>query len=74
MTKKTRDFDKTIAMLNKKHDVLVDRYHYSVQVLNGQSTKSKFHLENDLGNGAWGAIDWLVNHLGFRFNWVAEFK
>lgn len=60
--------DEVIRSLSKKKDVKVDPNLKVVEILN---TPFK---SNDLGNGSWGKIDFLVNHLGFQKVYVEEFS
>lgn len=61
-----------LKSLRKKHDVRVTQTK-DVLLLNGKSTKAVFQLQNDLGNGTWGKIDFLVNHCGYVKRYVSEF-
>lgn len=63
--------DEVLFQLRKKHDVRVTQ-NKEVLVLNGKSNKGQFQPQNDLGNGSWGKIDFLVNHCGYRQMFVAE--
>lgn len=60
--------DEVIRSLSKKKDVRVDLKLKVVELLN-----SPFK-NNDLGNGSWGKIDYLVNHAGFQKVFVEEFS
>lgn len=60
--------DEVIRSLSKKKDVRVDLKLKVVELLN-----SPFK-NNDLGNGSWGRIDFLVNHAGFQKVFVEEFS
>ena len=63
--------DEVLRALAKKHDCRIQSN--IIYVLNGDSIEPKFQLSNDLGNGSWGKIDFLVNHCGFRQMYVCEF-
>jgi len=64
--------DEVLRALAKKHDCRI--VGNVIQVLNGKSIEAKYQLSNDLGNGSWGKIDFLVNHCGFRKMNVVDFK
>ena len=64
--------EEVLKALAKKHDCKV--VGNVIQVLNGESLEAKYQLTNDLGNGTWGKIDFLVNHCGFRQMYVVDFK
>ena len=63
--------DEVLRALAKKHDCRI--VGNVIQVLNGKSIEAKYQLSNDLGNGSWGKIDFLVNHCGFRQMYVVIF-
>lgn len=60
--------DEVLYRLRKKQDVRITQ-HKEILVL-GKNGKNK---QNDLGNGSWGKIDFLVNHCGYRQYFVKEF-
>ena len=64
--------DEVLKALAKKHDCRI--VGNVIQVLNGESLEAKYQLSNDLGNGSWGKIDFLVKHCGFRQMYVVDFK
>ena len=64
--------DEVLRALAKKHDCRI--VGNVIQVLNGKSIEAKGQLSNDLGNGSWGKIDFLVNQCGFRQMYVVDFK
>jgi hypothetical protein len=72
-TRKNKGYnvDEVVSQLYKKHDCKIDSRAKTIQVLNGRSKKQQ--LKNDLGNGSWGKIDFLINHCGFVKISVAEF-
>lgn len=57
------NLDEVRIALKKKHDVMLTS-NKEVLLLTGQNPK--YPKSNDLGNGSWGKIDFLVNHCGFR--------
>ena len=59
--------DEVVRSLSKKKDVKIDLKSKIVELLD-----SPFK-NNDLGNGSWGKIDFLVNHAGFQKVFVEEF-
>ena len=61
--------DEVLKSLRKKNDVRVNGN--LVLILNGKN--KKFPKHNDLGNGSWGKIDFLVNHCGYHTMNVSEF-
>lgn len=65
--------NQVLKMLYTKNDVRVNADKREVEVLNGASSKPKFHKKSDLGIKSWGKIDFLVNCCGYRLYWVAEF-
>lgn len=78
MARKQYTEDEVLKSLSKKHDVKVippfmmgsKRTNGIVYVLNRYSSK----LSNDLGNGSWGKIDYLVNHVGYYLAVVSQFN
>lgn len=63
--------DEVIKALSRKHDCRVDPTRKTVMTLNGKDPKHS--KSNDLGNGSWGKIDYLVNHNGFIHYSVSSF-
>jgi hypothetical protein len=61
--------DQALKSLGKKNDCRIRENR--ILVLNGKSKKS--HRQNDLGNGSWGKIDYLVKVHGYALLAVAEF-
>lgn len=61
--------DEVLRKLSRKNDCKVFPYHHIVEVL-GIEARGK---SNDLGNGSWGLIDYLINHSGYRLLWVNKF-
>ena len=60
--------DEVARSLNKKNDVKVDTRASIVYLMEDSTKKS-----NDLGNGSWGKIDFLVNHKGYVKQFVETF-
>lgn len=60
--------DEVLYRLRKKHDVRITQ-NKEILVLS-QFAKNKL---NDLGNGSWGKIDFLVNYCGYRQYFVKDF-
>lgn len=60
--------DEVLYRLRKKQDLRITQ-NKEILVL-GKNGKNK---QNDLGNGSWGKIDFLVNHCGYRQYFVKEF-
>ena len=69
--KNSYNVDEVIKQLYKKNDCKIDSNAKTIQVLNGLSKKQ--NKKNDLGNGSWGKIDYLINHCGFLLLNVSEF-
>lgn len=63
--------DEVLSQLRKKHDVRITP-EKEILVLNGKSNKGQFQKKDDLGNGSWGKIDFLVKHCGYRQMFVSE--
>ena len=60
--------DEVARSLNKKNDVKVDTRASIVYLMKDSTKKS-----NDLGNGSWGKIDFLVNHKSYIKQFVDSF-
>lgn len=58
MARKNYKIDEVLRSLAKKNDCRI--VPPNIAIMTGSSAK------NDLGNGSWGKIDFLVNHCGFR--------
>ena len=56
--------DEVLRSLAQKHDVKINADVKVVEVLTGKD--AKFQAFNDLGNGSWGKIDYLVNYCNWR--------
>ena len=69
MARKQHNLDEVLRSLSKKHDVKVDERTSTISVLSKDSPIRK----DDLGNGSWGKIDFLVNHQGFKLLHVTKF-
>lgn len=63
--------DEVLYLLRRKHDIKIKDNTKEIQILSGKSKKQ--HKSNDLGNGSWGKIDFLINHCGYRKYIVDEF-
>lgn len=59
--------DEVLRALSTKRDCRVTGNF--IYVLNGEG---RFSRSNDLGNGSWGKIDFLVNHKGYKLMWVKD--
>lgn len=68
MKKSKYEVDRVIRSLNKKNDIKIDSRDGIIYIL-ANGSKSKI---NDLGNGSWGKIDFLVNYHGFFIRYVSE--
>jgi len=80
MARKEHSIDEVLNSLNKKRDCKVDTENKVVEVL-----KLKVHDKNslelidnpkakfDLGNGSWGKLDYLKNHMGYTILFVGQF-
>ena len=64
MARKNYKIDEVLRSLAKKNDCRIDPP--IITIMTGGSSK------NDLGNGSWGKIDFLVNHCGFRTIYVTK--
>lgn len=74
MARKEHNLDEVFRALGKKHDCSIDYSNMRVLVLTGNSNNPKATpKKNDLGNGSWGKIDFLVNHKGFAKVMVDKF-
>lgn len=62
--------DEVLRSLSKKRDCKV--FSNRIEVLNGENPKA--HLNNDLGKGSWGKIDYLRKVYGFKQMHVGEFS
>jgi len=51
-----------LRSLAKKHDCKVVTNLSEIQILTGNKQPKK----NDLGNGSWGKIDYLINFMGYH--------
>lgn len=69
--------DEVLKELSRKNDVRVSGT--VVMVLSDKVIDNKGNTidnpqkKNDLGNGSWGRIDYLVNHCGYGIVKVAQF-
>jgi len=54
------DEDQAIRILSKKRDLKIDVNKKTIKIQRDPTRK-----RNDLGNGSWGKIDFLINHCGF---------
>jgi hypothetical protein len=68
MARKTHEEEEVLRDLRKKKDCKVSGNH--IFILSGKG-KNKPRT-NDLGNGSWGKIDFLVNHKGYFRSFVDE--
>ena len=59
--------DEVLRALRLKNDLKIEGNR--IEVLSEYSTKRK----NDLGNGSWGKIDFLVNYCGYYTVFVSAF-
>ena len=78
MTTRKHQVDEVLRSLRTKKDVRI--IGNEIQVLKNQVFSEKLdklidnpQKQNDLGNGTWGKIDFLVNHNGFRLIRVPQF-
>lgn len=73
MARKIYTEEEVLSKLRKKNDCLVRQEGQTkfVLVLNGQGKRQQ--KLNDLGNGSWGKIDFLINHCGYKQRFVEEF-
>ena len=69
MARKQHNLDEVLRSLGKKHDCKVDEKTSAISVLSKDSVLRK----NDLGNGSWGKIDYLIHHLGYKLLKVSKF-
>ena len=69
MARKQHNLDEVLRSLAKKHDVKVDERTSTISVLSKDSPIRK----DDLGNGSWGKIDFLMHHQWFKLLHVAKF-
>ena len=67
--KQKHNLDEVLRALAKKNDVRIDERLKVIQVLTPDAKKAK----NDLGNGSWGKIDYLVKVHHFRWYRVADY-
>lgn len=67
--KNKHQVDEVLRSLSRKHDCKV--IGRSIYILNGKSRSKP--ATNDLGNGSWGKIDFLVNYCGYTQYRVNEF-
>ena len=59
MARKQHKLDEVFKSLRKKQDVKI---HESRNII---FINKSHQAKNDLGNGSWGKIDFLVNYMGF---------
>lgn len=64
---KKHNLDEVVRSLANKRDVRVDTKLNVVEILHPAQYQ-------DLGNGSWGKIDYLVNHCRFTKLFVSEFS
>lgn len=66
MARKSKNYnaDEVVRQLSKKHDIRVNNDVKVVEVITGKDNKRP--AANDVGNGSWGKIDFLVNYCGWR--------
>lgn len=64
---KQHNLDEVVRSLSKKRDCQVDVKRGLIEILHPAQNQ-------DLGNGSWGKIDFLVNHKGFNKKFVTEFS
>ena len=70
--------DEVLKELSRKNDVRVSGT--VVMVLSDKIVDKESNIidnpqkRNDLGNGSWGRIDYLVNHCGYGIVKVAQFS
>lgn len=69
MARKQHNLDEVLRSLSKKHDVKVDERTSTIYVLSKDSPIRK----DDLGNGSWGKIDFLMHYQGFELLHVSKF-
>ncbi|MGJ7024991.1 hypothetical protein [Petrimonas sulfuriphila] len=65
MARKNYSIDEVLRTLGKKNDCSITT-NKEIFVLNGKDRK------NDLGNGSWGKIDFLVKYCGFKQYFVSK--
>lgn len=68
MSRKQHNQYDAMKALSKKQDI---RFTSDSEILLLHYKSDK--RQNDLGNGSWGKIDYLVNHCGFRLVTVSSF-
>lgn len=78
MARKQYTKDEVLKALFKKNDVLVqDEVVYILKDRIFDTTQNKVinnpSKQNDLGNGSWGRIDYLRNHLNYTVISIANF-
>lgn len=61
--------DEVLKSLKNKHDVKIDSLNKTIKVLKGNAKIAK----NDVGNGSWGKIDYLVKVHGYDLFRVNDF-
>ena len=61
---------KVLQSLERKKDLRI--YGTEIQILTGKSGGDTKH--NDLGNGSWGKIDYLIKYCGYRKAMVNKFN
>lgn len=66
MTRK-HTVDEVVRTLSKKKDCKIDVKLKVIEILSKNQS-------NDLGNGSWGKIDFLVNHNGWTKVFVEDFS
>ena len=59
---KYKSIDEVIRSLSKKRDVKINTSNKEVNIVKQDDT----YANQDLGNGSWGKIDYLVNYCGYR--------
>lgn len=64
---KKHTVDEVIRSLSKKRDVKINPKDKTIEILDPAKN-------NDLGNGSWGKIDFLVNHSGYTKLFSKEFS
>ena len=67
--KQKHNLDEVLRALAKKNDVRIDERLKVIYVLTPDAKKAK----NDLGNGSWGKIDYLIKVHSYDFFRVNEF-
>jgi hypothetical protein len=69
MPRKLHDEEEVLKHLRRKKDCKIVGNH--IMVLNGKGKKQQ--KSNDLGNGSWGKIDFLVGKKGYIQTFTPEF-